>query len=199
MMAMFKTKIPTTREVLPELDEAIKIRERIQEECRSLKIEAAKLRSDISRGTSNDGRNLRVEAVISGIAPPKTEGDAARLDAMLRRIADLEAASEAQWRKIGALEMRASAAICERVRPEHDKLASAICAKLLEAHEMNVQLVALINDVEGQGASTTSLAKLDLNRVLGHPRDRHSGFGYMLREAAQLGHIAAKSVPEALR
>ena len=55
------------------------------------------------------------------------------------------------------MEIRASAVICERVRPEDDKLASAICAKLLEVCDLNVKYTGLLDAVTDKGASTASL------------------------------------------
>jgi hypothetical protein len=195
-MAIFnKTKIPALIDVLPELGEAIRIRERIQAECSSMKLQAAKLRADISQGKVNDGRNLRVEAILSGNPTPvEPEPDLLRLNAMLRRITDLEAAAEAQWRKINDLERKASVMVCDALRERHDQMARSILERIIEAHELNIQLVALIDQVQGQGASTTSMPSLWIDRVLGNPRDRDSGLGYSLRDAKEKGFL--KVVPK---
>jgi hypothetical protein len=117
---------------------------------------------------------------------------------MHRRIADLDAATEAQSRVISTLEGRASTKICESVRGHHDKLATEICTKLLEVHELHSRYTSLLDAITDKGASTTSLPVLQ-SRLLEHPRYRESALGYALRDAAKQGHIAAKSVPEALR
>jgi hypothetical protein len=194
-MTIFKSKIPTMREVLPDLDEAIKVRERILTEASQTKLMAKELRSVISQGLTANGNAARVEAILNGTPTPvDPEPDLLRLDAMLRRITDLEAAAEAQWRKINDLERKASVMVCEVVRERHDQLASSICAKLVEAHDLNIQLVALIDQVQGQGASTASMPSLWIDRVLGNPRDRDSGLGYSLRDAKEKGFL--KIVPK---
>lgn len=194
-MTIFKSKIPTMREVLPELDEAIKVRERILTEASQTKLMAKELRSLISQGLTANGNAARVEAILNGTPTPvEPEPDLLRLNAMLRRITDLEAAAEAQWRKINDLERKASVMVCDPVRERHDQMARSILEKLIEAHELNIQLVALINEVQGQGASTTSMPSLWIDRVLGNPRDRDSGLGYSLRDAKEKGFI--KIVPK---
>ena len=194
-MTIFKSKIPTMREVLPDLDEAIKVRERILTEASQTKLMAKELRSLISQGLTANGNAARVEAILNGTPTPvEPEPDLLRLNAMLRRITDLEAAAEAQWRKINDLERKASVMVCDPVRERHDQMARSILEKLIEAHELNIQLVALINEVQGQGASTTSLPSLWIDRVLGNPRDRDSGLGYSLRDAKEKGFI--KIVPK---
>jgi hypothetical protein len=194
-MTIFKSKIPTMREVLPDLDEAIKVRERILTEASQTKLMAKELRSLISQGLTANGNAARVEAILNGTPTPvDPEPDLLRLNAMLRRITDLEAAAEAQWRKINDLERKASVMVCDPVRERHDQMARSILEKLIEAHELNIQLVALINEVQGQGASTTSMPSLWIDRVLGNPRDRDSGLGYSLRDAKEKGFI--KIVPK---
>jgi hypothetical protein len=194
-MTIFKSKIPTMREVLPDLDEAIKVRERILTEASQTKLMAKELRSVISQGLTANGNAARVEAILNGTPTPvDPEPDLLRLNAMLRRITDLEAAAEAQWRKINDLERKASVMVCDPVRERHDQMARSILEKLIEAHELNIQLVALINEVQGQGASTTSMPSLWIDRVLGNPRDRDSGLGYSLRDAKEKGFI--KIVPK---
>jgi hypothetical protein len=87
----------------------------------------------------NDGRNLRVEAILSGNPTPvEPEPDLLRLQAMLRRITDLEAAAAVQWSKIDGLERRASVKVCDVVRERHDQLARPILEKIIEAHDLNI-------------------------------------------------------------
>jgi hypothetical protein len=190
-------KINSLDEVLPELPEAKRLRERIQIESRKLKAEAAELRASISQGTSA-AQLSRVEIILSGAQPPEPEADVQRLAVMHRRIADLDAAAEAQSKAISALEGRASVKICESLRGHHNKLATEICTKLLEVHDLHSKYTNLLEAITDKGASTASLPVLQ-SRLLEHPRYRESALGYALREAVQQGHIAAKSVPEALR
>jgi hypothetical protein len=197
-MPIFKSKIPTLCEALPELGEAINVRERIQAECNDAKIKAAELRSEMSRGVIRDPRDPIVAAILAGEKPPEPVGDAKRLGELLRRIEDLNVALDAQRSKINRLESRASVAICERLRPEHDKLAGAVCAKLLELYDLNVKYTELLDGIADAGASTGSLPILQ-SLLLEHPKYRDSAIGYSFRDAAKQGHMSVKQIPEPLR
>jgi hypothetical protein len=192
-----KVAVPSLDEVVPELSEAKRLRERIQIESRKVKAEAAELRASLSQGTSA-AQLSRVEIILSGAQPPEPEADVQRLAVMHRRIADLDAAAEAQSRIISMLEGRASVKICESVRGQHNKLATEICSKLLEVHGLHARYTALLEAMTDKGASTSSLPVLQ-SRLLEHPRYRESALGYALRDAVKLGHIAKKQIPEALR
>jgi hypothetical protein len=95
------------------------------------------------------------------------------------------AAVDAQRSKINTLEIRASAVICERVRPEHDKLASAICAKLLEVYDLNVKYTGLLDAVTDKGASTASMPVLQ-SQLQEHPNYHDSAIGYSFRATPRL-------------
>jgi hypothetical protein len=191
-------KIPTLDEVWPDLPAARELRQRIHAECRDLKVKAAELRSEISRGQTNDGRNLRVAAILAGEKPAEPVGDMKRLGEMLRRIEDLNAAAEAQSSVIYDLERRASVKLCDSVRDHHNKLASAVCAKLLEVHQLYLRYTELIDAITDRGASTTSLPLLQ-SPHLEHPEYRDSALGHCLRDAAKQGHMSVKQIPEPLR
>jgi hypothetical protein len=117
---------------------------------------------------------------------------------MSQRIEDLNAAVEAQATVIRDLERHASAKLCDTVRDQHNRLASAICGKLLELHGLQSTYTDLLDAITDQGASTTSLPLLQ-SRLLEHPRYRVSAIAYLFREAAKLGHMNAGKIPEALR
>jgi hypothetical protein len=186
------------REALPDLDEAIVLRDRIQAECHDVKAKAAELRSEMSRGVIRDPRDPIVTAILAGEKPPEPVGDAKRLGELLRRIEDLNVALDAQRSKINRLEVRASAVICERVRPEHDKLAATICAKLRELYDLNVKYTELLDGITDTGASTGSLPVLQ-SLLLEHPTYRDSAIGYSFRDAAKQGRMSVKQIPEPLR
>jgi hypothetical protein len=198
MMAIFKSKLPTLPEVSPELAAAIQVRNRILTELRDTKVKTADLRASISQGMTSDGQDSRVAAILAGQKTAEPEGDLQRLGELVRRIEDLNAAGEAQATAIRDLERRASAKLCDSVRAEHDKLAAAICTKLLELHTLQSTYTDLLDAITDQGASTTSLPILQ-SSMLEHPKYRDSAVAYLFRDAAKLGHMAASKVPEALR
>jgi hypothetical protein len=195
---MFKSKLPALQEVSLELTAAIQIRQRILTELRDMKVKTADLRSSISQGLASEGQESRVAQILTGQPPAKPEADLKRLAEMSQRIEDLNAAAEAQGTAIRDLERRASAKLCDTVRDQHNKIASAICAKLLELHALQSTYTDLLDAITDRGASTASLPILQ-SRLLEHPKYYDSALGYCLRDAAKLGHMNASKIPEALR
>src|SRR4051794_31662483 len=95
MQIFSKPSVPTMREVLPDLDEAIGLVDRLQAECNDTKVKAVELRSEMSRGVIRDPRAPIVAAILAGEIPPEPVGDAKRLGELLRRIEDLNVAFKA--------------------------------------------------------------------------------------------------------
>lgn len=109
-----------------------------------------------------------------------------RLGEIKRAITDHEAAIELQKQRVDEARGRASQAVCVAVKPEYSRRVAALVKALEEAHAARMELRHLVDDLESDGVSWTSMGVFEPN-FLG---DRHDGHVQRLaREAKEAGYV----------
>jgi hypothetical protein len=126
--------------------------------------------------------------------PPSQE----RVNELRADLAALEDALPIIQSRIDRAHQEASAAICTKIKPEHDRRAREICIKLLALHTAMSEYGQLANKMNGADLMWAHLEPA-MPLAFGHPSDPYSVIGIHLRRMAEAGHIERNEIPEALR
>ncbi len=120
--------------------------------------------------------------------------DRARLDELDRAIGDMKTALPELHKRVAAARGAASTKICEQVRPEHQRLARAICGKLVELHTAVADYTTLADDLNAHDVAWTTLTPAH-PIFFGQPNDKNGPIAAYLRQAVQEGNFEAKNMP----
>jgi hypothetical protein len=197
----FKTNpfaVPSLAEASPHYADQVQRRDDMQAKLAKAEQECTTLRArlDTSRVTATDGaKAARVAALIGdGIAP---DGDHA-LSELDRTIGDLKSALVEMNKRVAAARVVASTAVCERIAPEHQQRAGAICTKLIELDAANADYTALADAINAHDVIWQALIPAH-PLFLGRPNDPNGPIADYLRLAVQEGNVSSTQIPMELR
>jgi hypothetical protein len=192
--------VPTLSEALPDFAMRLQRRDDMQAKLSKAQQESAALhaRIDARRVTAPDSaRAERVAALLGdGIASDGLSGglDSARLSELDRTIGDMKVALVEMNKRVVAARGAASTKICERVRPEHQRRAGAICAKLVELHAAVADYVELADALNASDVAWQGIMPCH-PKFLGRPNDQYGAIAVYLRQAVRDGNFDAKNLP----
>jgi hypothetical protein len=145
--------------------------------------------------TVDDAASRRI-AELTGLPPAVTPPNKReRLAAMAQEIRDLRSAIELLDRQIEVERNRDEAAYRAGITPAYRDRQKAVVAAMRQVHAASLDLHELVNAVEAQGVSLSSLGTLPL---IGSPRDPNGPLARFFRGAIELGVIAKKEMPSEL-
>lgn len=142
--------------------------------------------------------NNRV-AQILGI-PTRSTGDETTRE-LQETLRDLEAYNNALDMldsQISAEETRASRAICEKLKPEHDKRVKEFGKKLVELYEAHRDYEQFIDEANANLRTIGSLNPIHIS-ALGSTSDPSGSYFWGFREFTDAGHLPTSAVPDTLK
>jgi hypothetical protein len=119
--------------------------------------------------------------------PDDANVDAELATAMLNWRA-IEDAKEIQLRHIEDTRRDAGRKLSQSLKPQHEKLMTALCIALTDAHAAWRELFTIKRGLLGQGIGLSGLFSVDPQEFMGVPSDRASDFCEFMRDAARAGY-----------
>jgi plasmid stability protein len=191
--------IPTPNELNPHLAELKAKRNSLHTQKTAKVAETAIIRARIqdSPRQGNAAEN-RVRAILGEPLLPESAPDMPRLEALLVELNTINAALGTLDNRIQVENAKASRLVCEAVKPEVTKRATAFAKALIDLHAANLEYDRYLDEVENTGANISSLNRVFLP-FIGASRDSCGGYHYSMREFVDAGIIARSQMPEIIR
>jgi hypothetical protein len=198
-----KTKPPIANiDEHPQVVPLISRRLELQAQARALRGKRPpvweRFKKQVDTGHDSDPDPAALEARALALGQPmevatSTRSQLIEIDNQLRA---LESAIELLRHKIETERARASAEICETIRPDFEKLEKAFAHKLVETINAARELYYFIDSHRDVGIATTVLNP-DMPDFL-HANDPHDVPAQWLRAAVKRGTLAAHLIPKSL-
>jgi hypothetical protein len=177
-------KIPDISKT-PSLQDAQKGYDELVAREKRLSAKAHELRQKQANGLGPDEQQAQIVLVMTGQELPDLEAEFKSTMRQWRVVAD---AKDHQRKLVDLQNKKAGKALCESLRPEHDKLQKRLSAALTDAHAVWTELFALKRGLLGQGIGLSNLFSADPQEFMGVPSDRASEFSEFMRDAARAGY-----------
>lgn len=205
--------IPALREISPKYAELCDRRDKLQEERGTAVALVDRYVNDLSsllRGSgkisSDAARADRITAIAAGNVSAMagaTEAETAsevkeRQNAARRHLEDIDAALLLLQDQILRERFAASALIREIIRPQHEQLVAAMCARMTELHEAATEYDKFAATCNSEQIAWSSLEPM-FARFIGGVRRNDSKIAAYLRSAAKHRFISESEIPAELR
>ncbi|MEH2480157.1 hypothetical protein V1282_003514 [Nitrobacteraceae bacterium AZCC 2146] len=181
-------KYPSISDVSPLFHELHVRRSALADRRAAIEAEARGLAS-IQRTGEDPYRQQRVDALVKGEVIAQPANTDMRLQAVLSELADTIEADRVLERQIQDARSKGARAICETIKPDHDRIMKTLTKSLSEAHRASVELHDLRRSMVDDGIATGPLFNV-MPDFLGYPRDKTSDCAEFFRDAAKSGYCS---------
>lgn len=192
-------KFPTLEDSSPVLRDKLQRRSEIAATTNAKKFEASIIAARIADKKEQPGNieSNRIKRLLNQEAPLDVLSDREELNKLRGELEFLDRTFHAIDAEIQNEKTAASFLVCDKVRPEHDRLAKQFATRLLALHDAHSEYTNFVESIEETGARTTSLGVIQPT-FLGSPRDKSGCYHYSLRDFSDAGHIARSQIPESV-
>jgi hypothetical protein len=197
--------VPNLADTSEEYADLLRRSEDLGREHQAAQADERRIARELTNAARQDeaerSRSILSDVLAGKLPRSRTNADALRAQHVEARqkIEDLDRAKRLLSEHTAQRRSEISAGICRQLAPEYKARVHAVATALLKAHQAQLDLDALTNELNAKDVAWVGALEPMSPTLLGAPYDNGSPLAFWLKRAAEAGYLEADQIPAGLR